>query len=144
NAHMYDFTYERPTSRDAAQSLARAGGQLLAGGQTLLPSMRLRLAAPGQVIDLAGVADLAGIRREEGALAIGAMTRHYQVAESADVQSAIPALAQLAAVIGDRQVRARGTLGGSVANNDPAADYPAAVLGLGATVHTTQRAIAAD
>ncbi|HCL86613.1 MAG TPA: carbon monoxide dehydrogenase [Comamonadaceae bacterium] len=141
---MYDFTYERPTSRDAAQSLARAGGQLLAGGQTLLPSMRLRLAAPGQVIDLAGVADLAGIRREDGALAIGAMTRHYQVAESADVQSAIPALAQLAAGIGDRQVRARGTLGGSVANNDPAADYPAAVLGLGATVHTTQRQIAAD
>ncbi|WP_313074585.1 xanthine dehydrogenase family protein subunit M [Melaminivora sp.] len=141
---MYAFTYERPASRDAAQSLARAGGQFLAGGQTLLPSMRLRLAAPGQLIDLAGVQELASIRREGDQLAIGAMARHHQVAESEAVRAAIPALAHLATLIGDRQVRARGTLGGSLANNDPAADYPAAVLGLGATVQTTQRSIAAD
>lgn len=141
---MYAFTYERPASRDAAQSLARAGGQFLAGGQTLLPSMRLRLAAPGQLIDLAGVQELAGIHREGDQLAIGAMARHHQVAESEAVRAAIPALAHLATLIGDRQVRARGTLGGSLANNDPAADYPAAVLGLGATVQTTQRSIAAD
>ncbi len=141
---MYAFTYERPTSREAAQGLARAGGTLLAGGQTLLPSMRMRLAAPEQLIDLAGVPELAGIRREGDHVSIGAMARHCQVADSQDVQAAIPALAQLAAGIGDRQVRARGTLGGSVANNDPAADYPAAVLGLGATVHTTERSIAAD
>lgn len=141
---MYAFTYERPTSRDAAQSLIQAGGQAIAGGQTLLPSMRLRLAAPGQLIDLSGVPELAGIRRDGDRLHIGAMTRHHQVVESAEVRSAIPALAQLASLIGDRQVRARGTLGGSVANNDPAADYPAAVLGLGATVQTTQRSIAAD
>ncbi len=141
---MYAFTYERPASGDAAQSLARAGGQFLAGGQTLLPSMRLRLAAPGQLIDLAGVQELAGIRREGDQLAIGAMARHHQVAESEAVRAAIPALAHLATLIGDRQVRARGTLGGSLANNDPAADYPAAALALGASVQTTQRGIAAD
>ena len=141
---MYAFTYETPASVAEAASLAAAGGKPIAGGQSLLPSMRLRLANPGQIIDLNGIAELAGIRREGQALRIGAMTRHMDVAASAEVQSAIPALAYLAAHIGDRQVRARGTLGGSVANNDPAACYPSAVLGLGATVITNRREIAAD
>ena len=141
---MYAFTYERPTSQADAARLAQAGGKLLAGGQTLLASMKLRLAAPEQIVDLGAIAELNGIRREAGQLVIGAMTRHCDVAESAEVRQAIPALAQLAAGIGDKQVRARGTLGGSVANNDPAADYPAALLALGATVHTTSRQIKAD
>jgi aerobic carbon-monoxide dehydrogenase medium subunit len=125
--------------------MAKAGGaKVLAGGQTLLASMKLRLASPGQLVDLGGIAELAGIRREGNNLIFGAMTRHADVAASAEVRAAIPALADLAGSIGDRQVRAMGTLGGSVANNDPAADYPAAVLGLNATVHTTQRQIGAD
>ena len=141
---MYAFTYETPASVADAARLAAAGGKPIAGGQSLLPSMRLRLANPGQIIDLNGIPELAGIRREGNALVIGAMARHMDVAASADVKAAIPALADLAAHIGDRQVRARGTLGGSVANNDPAACYPSAVLGLGATVITNQREIAAD
>lgn len=141
---MYAFEYERPSSEADAARLASQGGTLLAGGQTLLGSMKLRLAQPEQLIDLGGISALAGIRRDGDALVIGAMTRHAEVAASAEVQSAIPALAELAGLIGDRQVRAMGTLGGSLANNDPAADYPAAVLGLGATVHTTDRQIAAD
>jgi carbon-monoxide dehydrogenase medium subunit len=106
--------------------------------------MKLRLSDPGKLVDLANVKELAGIRREGDAFVIGAMTRHADVAVNAELTAAIPALADLAAHIGDRQVRAMGTLGGSVANNDPASDYPAAVLGLNATVHTTQREIAAD
>jgi carbon-monoxide dehydrogenase medium subunit len=142
---MYAFTFERPSSVADAQRLAQAGGaKILAGGQTLLASMKLRLASPEQLVDLGGIPELAGIRREGNALVVGAMTRHADVAASAEVKSAIPALAELAGGIGDRQVRAMGTLGGSVANNDPAADYPAAVLGLNATVQTTQRKIAAD
>lgn len=141
---MYAFTYESPTSVADASRLVTAGGKPIAGGQSLLPSMRLRLANPGQVVDLNGIPELAGIRREGNALVIGAMARHMDVAGSAEVKAAIPALADLAAHIGDRQVRARGTLGGSVANNDPAACYPSAVLGLGATVITNQREIAAD
>ena len=141
---MYAFTYERPTSQADAARLAKAGGKLLAGGQTLLGSMKLRLASPEQVVDLGAVKDLAGVRKDGNALVIGAMTRHADVAASADVRATIPALAQLASGIGDRQVRAMGTLGGSVANNDPAADDPAAVLGLGATVVTSTRQIAAD
>ncbi len=141
---MYAFTYERPTSQADAARLAKAGGKLLAGGQTLLGSMKLRLASPEQVVDLGAVKDLAGVRKDGNALVIGAMTRHADVAASADVRATIPALAQLASGIGERQVRAMGTLGGSVANNDPAADYPAAVLGLGATVVTSTRQIAAD
>lgn len=141
---MYAFTYETPASVADAVRLAGAGGKPIAGGQSLLPSMRLRLANPGQVVDLNGIPELAGIRREGNALVIGAMTRHMDVAGSAEVQAAIPALAHLAAHIGDRQVRARGTLGGSVANNDPAACYPSAVLALNATVITDQREIAAD
>lgn len=141
---MYAFTFERPGALAEAQKLIQAGGKALAGGQTLLASMKLRLAAPEQLVDLGAVRELAGIRKEGNAIVIGAMTRHADVATHADVRATIPVLANLAAGIGDKQVRAMGTMGGSVANNDPAADYPAAVLGLGATVHTTQRQIPAD
>lgn len=141
---MYAFTFERPGSVADAGRLATSGAKLLAGGQTLLPSMKLRLSDPGRLADLGAVRELAGIRKDGQAVVIGAMTRHAEVAGSAEVRSAIPALADLAAHIGDKQVRALGTLGGSLANNDPAADYPAAVLALGATVQTTKRQIAAD
>jgi carbon-monoxide dehydrogenase medium subunit len=141
---MYTFTYERPATAADAGKLAASGAKILAGGQTLLASMKLRLANPPSLADLAGIAELSGICRDGNALVIGAMTRHAAVADSAEVQAAIPALADLAGHIGDRQVRAMGTLGGSVANNDPAACYPSAVLALGATVVTTQRSIAAD
>ena len=141
---MYAFTLERPTSLADAAKLASGGGKVLAGGQTLLASMKQRLADPGQLIDLGGIPGLAGVKKEGNALVIGAMTRHLDVANHADVKSTIPALADLAAHIGDKQVRAMGTMGGSVANNDPAACYPSAVLALGATVHTTARKIAAD
>lgn len=141
---MYAFTIERPASTADAAKLVTGGAKPLAGGQTLLASMKLRLSDPGQLADLGGIAELAGIRKEGNAIVIGAMTRHITVANSAEVKAAIPALADLASHIGDRQVRAMGTLGGSVANNDPAACYPSAVLALGATVHTNQRQIAAD
>lgn len=142
---MQAFAYQTPSSLAAAVS-ALAGGEarLLAGGQSLLPSMRLGLAAPEALVDLGTVPGLAGITVADGQVTIGAMTRHADVAASAEVQRAIPALADLAGRIGDRQVRNRGTIGGSLANNDPAACYPAAVLGLGATVHTDRRTIAAD
>jgi carbon-monoxide dehydrogenase medium subunit len=135
---MYPFTLERP------QSTADAVRMALAGGQTLLASMKLRLTQADQLVDLAGIKELTGICRDGNALVIGAMTRHADVASHAEVKSLIPALADLAGHIGDRQVRAMGTLGGSVANNDPAACYPSAVLALGATVHTDRRKIAAD
>ena len=141
---MYAFTYERPTSLADAQKLSAGGAQLLAGGQTLLASMRLRLAAPEQLVDLADIAELREIRRDGDAVVIGAMARHVDVANNADVQQTVPALADLASHIGDRQVRARGTIGGSVANNDPAACYPCGVLALNATIKTTTREIAAD
>lgn len=141
---MYAFTLERPASVQEAAKLAAGGSKVLAGGQTLLASMKLRLSQPGAVADLGGLKELVGIKKEGNALVIGSMTRHIDVANSADVKAAIPGLADLAAHIGDKQVRAMGTLGGSVANNDPAACYPSAVLALGATVHTTQRKIAAD
>ena len=141
---MYAFTFERPATIAEAAKLAASGAKVLAGGQTLLASMKLRLSSPDKLADLGGIAELSGIKREGNNLVIGAMTRHAAVADSADVKSAIPALADLAGHIGDRQVRAMGTLGGSLANNDPAACYPSAVLALGATVHTTQRKIAAD
>ena len=141
---MYPFTLERPTATADAVKLAAAGGRPLAGGQTLLASMKLRLSSSDQLVDLAGIKELTGICRDGDALVIGAMTRHADVASHADVKALIPALADLAGNIGDRQVRAMGTLGGSVANNDPAACYPSAVLALGATVHTTSRKIAAD
>lgn len=141
---MYPFTLERPATLADAAQLAAGGAKLLAGGQSLLASMKLRLSDPGQLADLGAIKELSGIRRDGNALSIGAMTRHIDVADSAEVKAAIPALAHLAAHIGDRQVRAMGTLGGSVAHNDPAACYPSAVLALGASIHTTQRKIAAD
>jgi aerobic carbon-monoxide dehydrogenase medium subunit len=142
---MYAFDFQRPSSLADATRAAQAGGaKVLAGGQTLLASMKLRLANPEVLVDLGGIPELAGIRREGNALVIGAMTRHADVAASPEVQSAIPALAELAGGIGDRQVRAMGTIGGSVANNDPAACYPAGLLALNATVQTTKRKIAAD
>lgn len=141
---MYAFTYERPTSVADAAKLAAAGAQLLAGGQTLLASMKLRLSQPEKLVDLAGIPELAEIKKEGDGVRIGAMARHVQVANNADVKAAIPALADLASHIGDRQVRTMGTIGGSVANNDPAACYPAAVLALNAVVKTNQREIAAD
>lgn len=142
---MYQFTFERPSSLADAQRAAAAGGaKVLAGGQTLLASMKLRLANPETLVDLGAIPELAGIRREGNAVVIGAMTRHADVAGSAEVQSAIPALAELAGGIGDRQVRAMGTIGGSLANDDPAACYPAGVLALNATVQTARRKIAAD
>ena len=141
---MYPFTYERAASAAAAAQRAASGAKLLAGGQTLLASMKLRLANPEVLVDLSGIAELSGICRDGNAFIIGAMTRHAVVAAHPEVRASLPALADLAGHIGDRQVRAMGTLGGSVANNDPAACYPSAVLGLGATVRTTQREIAAD
>ncbi len=141
---MYAFNLQRATTAAEAARLAATGARPLAGGQTLVTAMKLRIAQVDSVVDLGGVAELAGIGRHGNALRVGAMTRHATVAASAEVQQAIPALADLAGHIGDRQVRTMGTLGGSLANNDPAACYPAAVLGLGATVHTTSRAIAAD
>jgi len=141
---MYAFTFERPASLADAVKLAGAGAKPLAGGQTLLASMKLRLSAPEQLVDLGGIAELTGIKKDGNNLVIGAMTRHADVARHADVKSAFPALAWLADHIGDRQVRSMGTIGGSLANNDPAACYPSAVLASGATVVTTQREIAAD
>ncbi len=141
---MYTFDYERPSSTSEAVRLAEAGGRPLAGGQTLVATLKMRLVSPEKLVDLGGIGDLSGIRREGDTLTIGAMTRHADVAESSAVREAIPALASLAGNIGDRQVRARGTLGGSVANNDPSACYPSALLALGATVHTNARKIGAD
>jgi aerobic carbon-monoxide dehydrogenase medium subunit len=130
---------------DAAKALAGdTEAKLLAGGQSLLPTIRLGLASPATLVSLASVADLKGIKVEGGKVTIGAMTTHATVAASAEVKKAIPALAVLAAGIGDRQVRNMGTIGGSLANADPAACYPSAVLGLGATVNTDRRAIAGD
>ena len=141
---MYQFDYVRATSVQEASTLAQQGAQFLAGGQTLLASMKQRLAQPEQLLDLASIEGLAGIQEDNQSLVIGAMTRHQEVATHALVNAKIPALARLASGIGDKQVRAMGTLGGSLANNDPAACYPSAVLGLGATVNTNQRSIGAD
>jgi aerobic carbon-monoxide dehydrogenase medium subunit len=141
---MYAFTLERPASVADATKLVAAGAKPLAGGQTLLASMKLRLSAPEQLVDLSGIKELTGIRKDGNTLTVGAMSRHLDVANNADVKAAFPALADLASRIGDRQVRAMGTIGGSVANNDPAACYPSAVLGSGATVVTSKREIAAD
>jgi aerobic carbon-monoxide dehydrogenase medium subunit len=141
---MYAFNYERPSTVADAARLAGAGAKPLAGGQTLLASMKLRLAQPGQLADLGAIKELALIRKDGNNLLIGAMARHADVAGNADVKASFPALAGLASHIGDRQVRAMGTIGGSVANNDPAACYPAALLASGATVVTHKREIAAD
>ena len=143
---MYSFNYQKAKSvADAAAVLAKNGdAKPLAGGQSLIAAMKLRLAHPSDVVDLGTIADLKGIKVAGDSVTIGAMTRHAEVAASAEVKKAIPALASLAGSIGDRQVRNMGTIGGSLANNDPAADYPAGVLGLGATVVTNKRKIAAD
>ncbi|NBN64709.1 carbon monoxide dehydrogenase [Microvirga tunisiensis] len=143
---MYETTYHRAaTVAEAASLMAGADdGKYLAGGQTLIPTMKQRLAAPSDVIDLGQVAEMQGISETGGHLRIGAGTRHADVAASALVQRLIPGLARLAGGIGDPHVRHMGTIGGSVANNDPAADYPSAVLALGATIHTNRREIAAD
>jgi len=142
---MYAFELTRAkTVADAAATLAKSGGKALAGGQSLVGAMKLRLAQPGTLVDLSGIAELRGIQKDGDAVVIGAMTRHAEIAESSAVRSAIPALAGVAQGIGDRQVRNMGTLGGSIANNDPAADWPAAVMGLSATVVTNKRKIAAD
>ncbi|MEM8631239.1 MAG: xanthine dehydrogenase family protein subunit M [Pseudomonadota bacterium] len=142
---MHQTTYHKASSaEDAAAKLGSAeDGMILAGGQTLLPTMKQRLAAPSDLVDLSG-AGLSGISVDGNTLTIGAMTTHAEVASSADVQRVIPSLACLAAGIGDPAVRNRGTIGGSVANNDPAADYPAAMLGLGATIVTNSREIVAE
>jgi len=121
-----------------------AEGKFLAGGMTLIPTLKQRLAKPSDVVDLAKIGDLKGIKKDGSSIVVGAMTRHVEVATSDVVKGAIPALAALAEGIGDPQVRHRGTIGGSIANNDPAADYPAALVALGATVHTNKRKIAAD
>ncbi|MES2841957.1 MAG: FAD binding domain-containing protein [Pseudomonadota bacterium] len=141
---MYAFTLEQPTSLADAKRMTAGGAQALAGGQTMLASMKQRLMQPEHLVDLGNVAELRGIKVEGQRVVIGAMTRHQEVANHAEVRKLIPGLAALADGIGDRQVRAMGTMGGSVANNDPAACYPSAVLGLGATVHTDRRTIAAD
>ena len=143
---MYAFEYHRPASvADAAKALGGAeDAKLLAGGQTLIPTLKQRLAQPSDIIDLGRVVELKGIRRDGDAVVIGAMTKHGEVAASDVVKSAIPGLAQLAGLIGDPAVRNRGTLGGSICNNDPAADYPGAVVGLKATVRTNKRTIAGD
>jgi carbon-monoxide dehydrogenase medium subunit len=143
---MYAFTYERPrTLAEAEAALGRgADARVLAGGMSLLPTMKLRLSAPDVLVDLRQVPGLSGIRVDGSAVTIGAMTTHHEVLASSEIAEALPALASLAGGIGDVQVRYRGTIGGSVANCDPAADYPAAVLGLGATVVTNRREIAAD
>ena len=142
---MYAFEYHRPETLSAAVAdLADPEAKALAGGMTLLPTMKQRLASPAALIDLKSVHELAGITREGDNLVIRAMTRHAEVASNAVAQAAIPALASLAGIIGDPHVRNMGTIGGSLANNDPAADYPAAALALGATIVTNKRRIAAQ
>ena len=142
---MQTFAYSNPSSvADAARTALQEDAKLMAGGQTLLQSMKLGLIAPSAVIDISGIAELKGITVAGGKVTIGAGTTHAAVAASRDVQNAIPALAELAGNIGDRQVRNRGTLGGSLANNDPAACYPAAVMGLGGSVQTNKRTLTAE
>jgi carbon-monoxide dehydrogenase medium subunit len=143
---MYDFEYQKPASLAEAADFLKAHDEAkpLAGGMTLVPTLKQRLARPSHLIDLAGLPGLNGIKTSPTEIVIGAMTAHAMVARSADVRKAMPALAHLAEGIGDPHVRHRGTIGGSLANNDPAADYPAAVLALNATIRTNERKIAAD
>jgi carbon-monoxide dehydrogenase medium subunit len=143
---MYDFSYHKPASLDAAAALVSTyeDYKLLAGGMSLIPALKMRLARHSGIVDLGAIGALRGIRRSGAALEVGAMTPHADVAASAEAIGAIPALAALAEGIGDPLVRNRGTIGGSIANADPAADYPAALLGLGASVITERREIAAD
>ena len=143
---MYATNYHRASS--VADAAAKASGaddaKYLSGGQTLIPTMKQRLAAPSDLVDLSQGEEMRGITTDGRSVTIGAAMTHAEVAGSAEVANAIPALAALAGGIGDPAVRAKGTIGGSVANNDPAADYPAACLGLGATIRTNTREIAAD
>jgi carbon-monoxide dehydrogenase medium subunit len=143
---MYETTYHRPSSIDEAAALFAKGkeAKYLAGGHTLLPVMKQRLAGPSDVIDLAKIKDMVGIELSADALTIKAATTYFDIMQSADVKKSIPAIAYLTSVLGDPAVRHRGTIGGSIANNDPAADFPAALLALGATVKTNKRSIAAD
>lgn len=143
---MHSFDYLRPATLEEATRLFRenADAKFLAGGQTLIPTLKQRLAQPSALIDLTRISGLAGVKATAAGISIGAATRHADVAGAPEVKASLPALARLAAHIGDPAVRHMGTLGGSIANNDPAADYPAAVLALGATVHTTSRSIEAD
>jgi len=141
---MYTFDYQRPASTAAAASAFQGDARYLAGGQSLVQALKLRLSSSERLVDLGGVAELKGIRLDGNNVIVGAMSTHASVARSAEVQQALPALAELAGGIGDAMVRNMGTLGGSIANADPAACYPAAIVGLGATVHTNQRTIAGD
>ena len=141
---MYAFEYLRPANRAAATAASHTDARYLAGGQSLVQAMRLRLSSSERLIDLGGIADLKGIRVEADKVTIGAMTTHAEVTRSAELRKALPALAELAEGIGDPMVRNMGTIGGSIANADPAACYPAAVLGLNATIQTDKRSIAAD
>jgi carbon-monoxide dehydrogenase medium subunit len=142
---MYAFELRKAQSvSEAASILTQTAGKPLAGGQTLIATMKFRLAQPGTLVDLSGIAELKSIRREGDAIVIAAMTTHAEVAASGVVKTAIPALAALASKIGDRQVRNMGTIGGSIANNDPAACYPAAALGLNATIETNKRQLSAE
>ncbi len=143
---MYQTTYHRPATIDEAAALFAKGSEAkyLSGGHTLLPVMKQRLAAPSDLIDLARIRDMVGIERSGDTLTIRAATTYHDILSSPEVKKAIPALVHLTSVLGDPMVRHRGTIGGSIANNDPAADYPAAVLALGASVKTNKRSISAD
>src|SRR5262245_3360720 len=143
---MYSFTYHRPTTvRQAVNLLAKdSEAKLLAGGHSIIPVMKLRLAKPSALVDLNKIEGLSGIELRGRSIVIGAMTRHDEVANSQVVKEALPVLAEVADMIGDPALRHRGTIGGSLANTDPNADYPAAVLGLGATIITSKRRISAD
>src|SRR5271154_4150981 len=143
---MYNFNYHSPSSAaDAAKMVQSAEeGKLVAGGMTLIPTLKQRLAKPSDLVDLGRIAELKGIKMDGNTIVIGAMTKHADVASSDVVKGAIPGLAALADGIGDPAVRNRGTIGGSISNNDPAADYPSALVALGATVVTNKRKITAD
>jgi carbon-monoxide dehydrogenase medium subunit len=142
----YAFRYARPNSIAEAEAALKSDNdaKLLAGGQTLIATMKQRLASPSLLVDIARLPELRFLRKDGTRIVIGAGMRHHEIAASADVRSAIPALAEMAGSIGDPAVRYRGTLGGSLANNDPAADYPAAVVALDATIETNRRVIAAE
>jgi carbon-monoxide dehydrogenase medium subunit len=143
---MYEFIYHRPSSIDEVKKILADNddAKLIAGGMTLLPTMKMRLARPSDLVDISNIEGLSDIKDDGDAIEVGAMVRHAEVAASDVARAAIPALCGLADQVGDAQVRNRGTIGGSVANSDPAADYPAAVLGLNAVVKTDRREIAAD
>lgn len=142
---MYDFLYHKPsTVSEAVALLADPEVRPISGGQTLLPALKHRLDRPSALVDLSGIAELRGIRRQGDRIVIGAMTRHAEIQRDPSLNAAIPALARMARLLGDPQVRNRGTMGGSLANNDPAADYPSAALALGATLVTDRRRIEAD